>query len=101
MQNWCVGHVAILRTDCVSGRGQTMGLLWSMVSAFFSLPLLKVWMELSKAARPPPAPLEEDRGGGGQEDESCKGGGGGGGGGGGAGAVWDPGYETSINRRKC
>lgn len=100
MQNWCVGHVAILRTDCVSGRGQTMGLLWSMVSAFFSLPLLKVWMELSKAARPPPAPLEEDRGGG-QEDESCKGGGGGGGGGGGAGAVWDPGYETSINRRKC
>lgn len=70
-----------------------MGLLRSTVSAFFSLPLLKDWMELSKAVRPPPAPSEEERGGGGgQEDESSVGGGGGGGGGGGAGqAVRAPG----------
>lgn len=67
-----------------------MGLLWSVVLAFFSLPLLKVWMELSKAVRPPPATSEEDRGGGGgQEGESSAGGGGGGGGGGGA--AWAPG----------
>lgn len=66
------------------GRGQMMGLLWSTVSAFFSLPLLKVWMELSKALRPPPTPSEEDRGGGGggRQEESSIGGGGGGGGGG-------------------
>ena len=69
-----------------------MGVLWSTVLAFFSLPLLKVWMELSKAERPPPAPSEEDRGrGGGQEEESGTGGGGGGGGGGGV--VCNPGYE--------
>lgn len=70
------------------GPGQMTGLLWSMVSAFFSLPLLKVWMELSKAARPPAVPLEEDRGGGGGPPEMSSVGGGGGGGGGG---IWAPG----------
>lgn len=92
VQNQRVGHVAIAtvsqsRTGCGGERGQMMGLLRSVVSAFFSLPLLKVWMELSKAVRPPPAPSDEDRGGG--REESSVGGGGGGGGGGGA--VWAPG----------
>lgn len=64
-----------------AGGGQVMGLLWSTVSDFFSFPLLKPWMELSKAVRPPPAPSEE-RGGGREEGESSAGRGGGGGGGG-------------------
>ncbi len=88
------GQVAVVtvsqsRAGCSGGQGQKMGLLRSVVAAFLSLPLLKVWMELSKAVRPPPAPSEEDRRGGGQEEESSVGGGGGGGGGGGA--VWAPG----------
>lgn len=82
------------------GGGQVAGLLRSAVSAFLSLPLLKDWMELNNAARPPPAPLEEDRTGGcGQDDEFSMGGTGGRGGGGG-GAVWAPGLEKKGQRQE-
>lgn len=78
------------RTGCGGRqRGQIAGMLRSVVLAVFSLPLLKVWIELSKAARPPPAPSEEDGGAGGGKEEGNMGGGGGGGGGGGA--AWAPG----------
>lgn len=68
--------------------GQNRGVLRSAVSAFFSLPLLKVWMELSSAARP--------GGGGGEEEES--GAVGGGGAGGGAGGGVDPGATERKER---
>lgn len=63
-----------------SAPGQNRGVLRSTVSAFFSRPLLKVWMELSRAERPPD-------GGGREEEES----GGGGGAGGRGGVGFDPG----------
>ncbi len=63
------------------------GPLWSTVSDFFSLPLLKNWMELRRALLPVPLPPGGERGGG---ADPFPGGGGGAAGGGRGGAGGAP-----------
>lgn len=67
------------------------GPLWSTVSDFFSLPLLKDWMELRRALLPTPLALGGERDGGTGSIPGGGGGGAAGGRGGAGGAPADPG----------